>query len=271
MNAPDPNTCVITSGGSRFTYLEEGSGTPLVLLHGVGSAARSWRHQVSGLSDAFRVVAWDAPGYGDSTALPTEEPDADDYAMALTGFLASLGVDRLHLVGHSWGCIIAARFARLYPERILSLTLASIATGHAHLPPEERAKLSAARLDDFAALGARAMAEKRGPRLLGPDADEWSKKSVVETMARVRRDGYPQAVHMLSNADTRADVRRLPNVMRVQFIYGDADVITTPEQNQTVHRERPGAPVHVLQRAGHACYLEQPEGFNAVLRHLITA
>jgi pimeloyl-ACP methyl ester carboxylesterase len=255
----------VTRGNASFSYLEQGTGTPLVLLHGVGSGARSWTLQVDALSSRLRVIAWDAPGYGGSTALAPAEPSAEDYAASLQEFLAGLGVDRFHLVGHSLGSIMASRYAKLHPERILSLTLASVATGHAQLPAVEREKLRAGRLDDLAALGPRGMAEKRGPRLLGPNAPPESTRAVVETMAMIRPDGYTQAVRMLSNADTRADVRALAPDMRVQFIYGDADVITTPEQNQSVHRERPAAPVHVLAGAGHACYIEQPEAFNALV------
>ena len=255
----------VTCGNACFSYLEQGTGTPLVLLHGVGSAARSWTHQVDALSNRSRVIAWDAPGYGTSTALAPDEPSAGDYAASLQEFLAALRVDHFHLVGHSLGCIMAARYAKQHPGRILSLTLASVATGHAHLPAAERERLRAGRLDDLAALGARGMAEKRGPRLLGPNAAPQSVRAVVETMALIRPDGYTQAVRMLSNADTRADVRALAPDMRVQFIYGDADVITTPEQNESVHRERPGAPVHVLPGAGHACYIEQPEAFNELV------
>jgi pimeloyl-ACP methyl ester carboxylesterase len=260
----------VTRGDATFSYLEQGTGTPLVLLHGVGSAARSWNHQLDALSGRLRVIAWDAPGYGSSTALSPAAPDAGDYAAALHDFVGALGLDRFHLVGHSLGCVMGARYAKLHPERILSLTLASIATGHARLPETERQKLRAGRLDDLAALGARGMAEKRGPRLLGPNATVESIRAVVETMAMIRPDGYTQAVRMLSGADTRADVRELPADMRVQFIYGDADVITTPEQNQSVHRERPGAPVHVLPGAGHACYIEQPEAFNTLVAEWVS-
>ena len=261
----------VASGNASFTYLEAGSGTPLVLLHGVGSAARSWTGQVAALSKDLRVIAWDAPGYGGSSALAAPEPGAEDYATALREFLGALGVDRFHLVGHSLGCIMAARFARRHPGRLVSLTLASIATGHAQLPTAERERLRASRLDDLAALGPRGMAEKRGPRLVGPKANPEAIQAVVETMGMIRPDGYTQAVRMLSNADTRADVRELPPEMRVQFIYGDADAITTPEQNQTVHRERPSAPVHVLPGAGHAIYIEQPEAFNAIVERFVIA
>jgi pimeloyl-ACP methyl ester carboxylesterase len=259
------DTKTITAGARRFTYLEQGSGTPFVLLHGIGSAARSWEPQLEGLSKSFRVIAWDAPGYGGSSVIDKQFPDAGDFAAALEALLAVLGVDRFHLAGHSFGCITAARFARLHPERILTLTLSGIATGHAHLPEDERERLRRLRLDDLEALGPRGMAEKRGPRLPGPDADEATKRAVIETMAQVRPDGYPRAVYTLSMADTRADVRQLDKAMRVQFVYGEADVITPVEQNRSVHRERPDAPVHALPRTGHAPYVEQPAAFNRIL------
>lgn len=259
------DTKTITAGERRFTYLEQGSGTPFVLLHGVGSAARSWKHQLEGLSKSFRVIAWDAPGYGGSSLTPNESPDAGDFAAALEAFLAALKVDRFHLVGHSFGCITAARFARLHPARVLTLTLSGISIGHAHLPAEERERLRRGRLDVLAELGPRGMAETRGPRLLGPDADETAKREVIDAMALVRPDGYTRAVHTISVADTRADVRRLDEAMRVQFIYGEADVIAPPEQNRLAHRERPAAPVHALPRTGHAPYLEQPAAVNRIL------
>jgi pimeloyl-ACP methyl ester carboxylesterase len=260
---------VASARGGRFTYLEEGSGIPLVLLHGIGSAARSWKHQLEALSDRCRVIAWDAPGYGGSSALTHAAPDAGAYAAALHTLLEALGVDRLHLVGHSLGCVIAARFARLHADRVLTLTLASVATGHARLTCEERDRLREGRLRDLAELGARGMAEKRGPRLLGPGAHDEMVQAVVETMAQVRPDGYAQAVRMLSAADTRADVSALPLEMRVQFVFGDADTITTPDQNLSVARERASAPVHVLKGAGHALYLEQPQAFNTLLRRFM--
>jgi pimeloyl-ACP methyl ester carboxylesterase len=260
-----PESRFITCGSASISYLESGSGMPLVLLHGIGSGARSWQHQLAGLSKRLRVIAWDAPGYGGSTALAPVIPSAQDYADALQQFVDALALERFHLVGHSLGCVMAARYAKLHPNRLLSLTLAAIATGHAQLPESERERLRAARLDALAALGPRGMAEKRGPRLLGPHASTECVRAVVDTMAMIRPDGYTQAVRMLSGADTRADVRVLAPSLRVQFVYGDADIITTPEQNRSVHRERPDAPVHVLPGAGHALYIEQPEAFNDIL------
>ena len=141
------------AGDATFSYLEAGRGPPLVLLHGIGSGAASFRCQLEMLSARFRVVAWDAPGYGGSTRFATAPPDASLYAAALDSWLGALGIDRCHLVGQSLGTLIAARFAAEQPERVLSLTLVGIAKGHARLPPSERQRLLAQRLDDLNRLG----------------------------------------------------------------------------------------------------------------------
>jgi pimeloyl-ACP methyl ester carboxylesterase len=260
----------IEGGGSIFTYSEAGAGAPLVLLHGIGSAARAFDDQLAGLSDRLHVIAWDAPGYGGSTPLAPESPRAADYAAALAAMLDALDIPACHLLGHSLGTLIAASFAADHPERILSLTLASVAAGQARLPAAEREKALAQRLGDVVDLGPRRMAEQRGPRLLAPAATPEMLRRVVETMAAVRPDGYSQAARMLASGDIKADIPRLPADMSVQFLYGDGDVITPPVRNIEVAALRPTAPVHVVKDAGHAVYLEQPAWFNSIVSDFVT-
>jgi len=109
MTAVDASARTVRTGDASFSYQDAGSGLPLVLLHGIGSAATSFRYQLQGLSTRFRVVAWDAPGYGASTPLAIEPPSASDYAAALDAWLRALDIDRCHLVGQSLGTLIAAR------------------------------------------------------------------------------------------------------------------------------------------------------------------
>lgn len=260
---------VVSVNGSAFSYLEQGAGTALVLLHGIGSGAQSWKAQLAGLSESFRVLAWDAPGYADSAPLRASEPDASDYAERLRMLLEALDIEQCHLTGHSLGAIMAARFAREYPERVHSLTLAGPSSGHARLSESERGRLRSERLEDLLQLGPQGMAEKRGPRLVGPAASEINRRSVIETMSRVRPDGYRQAASMLSGADTRTDIAMLPRQVPLQVIIGDADVITPSDSTRMIAAERPDGEVHVLRGAGHAMYLEMPEAFNELLLQFV--
>jgi pimeloyl-ACP methyl ester carboxylesterase len=234
-------------------------------LHGIGSAAGSFRYQLEALSAGFRAVAWDAPGYGASTPLAIEHPDASDYAASLDAWLGALGIDRCHLVGQSLGTLIAAHFAAEQPTRVLSLTLASIARGHGRLPPSERQRLLSQRLDDLTELGPHGMAAKRGPRLLGPEATEAMRRTVIEIMARIPAEGYAQAARMLSTGDITADLARLPAGLPIQIIVGQADGITPPAGNLEIAAGFPAASVHVVPGAGHALYLEKPEEFNRLV------
>ncbi len=251
--------------GGDLAFLDAGAGPAIVLLHGIGSAARSWEPLIAALSPRWRVIAWNAPGYPPSAPLPMEWPTAADYAQRLAIMLEHIGVERCHLVGHSLGCLIAGRFARLHPERVATLTLASCALGHARLDASERDRLLSSRIGDVEALGARGMAEKRGPRLLGPGAPVETIRAVVETMARIELTGYVQASRMLSRGDLIDDIGALLQELPGQFIYGSGDVITPPEVNLRAAAARPGAPVTVLPGAGHACYVEQPGAFSRAI------
>jgi pimeloyl-ACP methyl ester carboxylesterase len=266
-----PATHCVRAGSGQFSYLDVGVGSPLVLLHGIGSAAASFRYQLDELSARHRVVAWDAPGYVASTPLAPQHPVASDYAAALDAWLGALDIARCHLVGHSLGTLIAARFAAEQPERVVSLTLCSIARGYGRLPLSERRRLLAQRLDDLAELGPHGMAAKRGPRLLGPDATEAMLRMVVETMARIHPDGYAQAARMLSTGDIMADLARLPADLPIQVIVGGADVITPPADCREIATPCGVASMHVIPGAGHALYLEKPREFNRLLADFATA
>ena len=265
----------VGAGAAEFSYREAGDGPPLVLLHGIGGGARSFRRQLDGLSGNLRVIAWDAPGYGGSTALATAAPDSGDYAAALLRLIDALALDRCHLLGHSLGTLIAARFAANHPERVITLTLCGTARGYGALPPEERAKRLAGRLDDLAALGPRGMAERRGPQLLGRDATPAMLEQAVETMAEVHPDGYRAAAHMLGGADIVADIERLPSELPVQVIVGGDDRVTPPALNREIAARLGsldrGAPCHEIAGAGHALYLEKPDEFNRRVRDFVLA
>jgi pimeloyl-ACP methyl ester carboxylesterase len=115
--------------------------------------------------------------------LPQTQPTPSDYAEALGSLLHALGIDRVHLVGHSMGTLVAARFAAENPERMLSLTLASVTTGFGNLPANERDEMIQQRLEPLSRLGPAGLASIRAPYLLGPNATTEMVAAVTEVMA----------------------------------------------------------------------------------------
>jgi pimeloyl-ACP methyl ester carboxylesterase len=107
--------------GVDVAYRRRGSGEPLLYLHGAG-LTRQWLPLYERLAERFDVIVPEHPGYGD-TPLPDWLKNFDDLVLHYDAFLAELGVERPHLVGHSLGAWAAAELAVFYPRRFASLTL----------------------------------------------------------------------------------------------------------------------------------------------------
>ena len=88
--------------GLTIAYRRAGAGPVLLLLHGFLVDSRMWRPQLAALSSDFTIIAWDAPGAGES-ADPPDVFTTADWADALAGLLGVAGVGTAHVVGLSWG------------------------------------------------------------------------------------------------------------------------------------------------------------------------
>lgn len=97
----------------------EARGT-VVLIHGVGMNQTVWSPQVEPLTVSYRVVVYDMLGHGDS-ALPTDAPTVDEYALQLKVLLDAMRIERAHVVGHSMGALVALEFALSHPHRTSSV------------------------------------------------------------------------------------------------------------------------------------------------------
>ncbi|MFJ9795480.1 alpha/beta fold hydrolase [Streptomyces sp. NPDC101145] len=97
-----------------LAYDIEGTGTPVVLLHGMTFDRRTWRPVVDELDGAVTSIAVDLPGHGGSSAGPTR---LDDVAEAIHRLLESLGVERPVVVGHSMAAAVAGLYASAHPAR----------------------------------------------------------------------------------------------------------------------------------------------------------
>lgn len=243
-------------------WREAGSGPAMVLLHGIGSGSLSWAAQIDAFAGAHRVLAWDAPGYGESAPLPQPTPLAADYAQALADFLARLGVNELVLVGHSLGAMVAAAWASRPSARLHALVLASPARGYGLADTGVRRTKWHERVEAIERLGPQGLADERAARLCAPGASEAAIASVRWNMARVTRAGYGQAAHMLAFDDLLTHLRHV--AAPVSVLCGELDRVTEPAACAAVAAEV-GAPFTLLPGVAHACYAEDSDAFNAAL------
>ena len=252
-----PERLVALADGARLAVRECGSGPVVVLLHGIGSGSASWLHCAQRLAASCRVIAWDAPGYGQSTALAQERPRASDYAARLELLLQALDVQRCLLVGHSLGALIATAYAcGPGAARVARLVLLSPARGYGAAELRETGvRVRQQRLDNLDRLGIDGLASERPARLLGPNPSEEALAWVRWNMARLNPQGYRQAVELLCADDLLGyGVPSMPSEVHC----GEADAVTSPEACGVIARHL-GAPFSLIPGAGHASPIEQPD------------
>lgn len=246
----------------ELAWREAGQGTPLVLLHGIGSGSASWAAQLQALSAHYRVLAWDAPGYGGSDPLPEAQPLGDDYAAVLASWLARIGAGAAIVVGHSLGAIVAASWAARADAKPRALLLASPARGYGQAAAELREAKYRERVDLVERLGVAGLAASRSAGLCAPGADAAVVEAVRLNMARITPGGYAQAAWMLAHDDLRTRLRTAPRPRAV--LCGELDRVTPPDACRALAEEI-GAPFVALPGVAHACYVENPAQFDAAL------
>src|SRR5438309_2142279 len=252
--------------GARLYYQDEGTGHPLVLIHGWPMSARMWDDQARALKQRYRVIRYDRRGFGRSPAEPWNEPSSEHDVADLTALLDRLGVSHAYVLGHSQGGSVAIRFALEHPDRVDALILHGAVPGGFVLPET------------------------------GPFAIHDSVRILMESqgMDSVRR---AWAAHPINRTpDGRTDLRaRLAQILNE---YTGADVlkatpaVTTPERAAAIYRlhqlrvptlvlvgdsdlpffqiaadvlafEIPGAQKVSVKGGGHIVNMIEPERYNA--------
>lgn len=238
-----------------ISLADTGTGTPALLLHGIGGNAGSCLPLATRLAAAgFRALAWDAPGYGES-ADPAGPAGNVDHAAAVLGVLEELAAGPVHLLGTSWGGVIAAQVAAGRPELVRSVVLADSTRGSG--VSEEKARAMRARVPELAELGAAAFAARRAPRLVAAECPPEIAAAVEAGMAKVRIPGYAAAAEHMAGTDL-GDL--LPRVsVPTLVLVGDEDGVTGVAESEVLAELVPGARMVVVPAAGHAAIQERPD------------
>jgi 3-oxoadipate enol-lactonase len=249
-------------GATRIAARTGGHGPAVLLLHGVGTASASFWSQFDALSCAFQLIAWDALGYGGSGDPPIPVR-LDDYADAAAALLDVHGRHDAHVVGVSWGGVVATRLTLRHPERVRTLALVASTCGREN--NEAFHEQFVERIASLRRDGVRTWAQARVDRQVSPEAPPELRRRIVETAVEsVRLAGFAAAIHTMAGTDHRARLGavRAPTIL----LCGDRDLITGPVESRVLADGISGAELVLVPGGGHLLNQDKPAAVNAALR-----
>jgi pimeloyl-ACP methyl ester carboxylesterase len=254
--------------GDRWSYMESGSAQApaIICLHGYGGSSNDWRYQLFDLSDTYRVIAWNAPGYMLSDELKTNYPTAKDYAESLFDFITALKLDKVYLVGNSFGSRIIQSFAYYYPDRVIKMVLVGPSAGKKGITFEERSNYLKMRSDQIKD-GPYAFANKRVEQLVAPNSSAQLIELARSGMRGVNPSMFMKGVYFIMSEDHHPAFLAPGITAPTLLIAGSEDKISPRSTNaDSIHHYYKNSILDVLPGVGHLPHLEAPIEVNKKIR-----
>ena len=260
----------LTIHGHKRAFIKTGTGPALLLLHGLGCDHTTWLPVVAALSRRYTVIAPDLLGHGLS-AKPRADYSVGGYANGMRDLLTVLGIDKVTVVGHSFGGGVAMQFAYQFPERTERMVL--VATGG--MGPEVTPAIRAITLPGFhQAMGLVTLPgvrhlTKAGLRALASsglsqarDLDEVAE--IVDSFKdprarRAIRHVVSAVVDWRGQIVTMVDRAYLTQAMPMCVIWGTDDAVIPVRHAGIAAEYAPGATVEVIANAGHFPHKDHPQ------------
>lgn len=264
--------------GLTLHYVAEGRGPAVVLLHGLGGFAESWRHNIPALASVATVFAVDLPGFGLSSKPPARYRLADS-ARALHGFLQAMGLGRVAIVGHSLGASVALTYALTHPARVERLALIGALVPGATYRLSLPYRLAATHvLGELLALcGCAPLYRAAISRCFHAPVGEEIEYLVRESYA-ARTSPEAKAAYLATLRDIRRDiVEHAPDFRRalvtldppVLLIHGRQDRVITPTHCAEASEILPRARVRWIDGCGHFPQIEHAPVVNSWLTEFV--
>ncbi|GAA2830932.1 alpha/beta fold hydrolase [Nonomuraea rubra] len=254
---------------SSLAYTRQGTGEPLVLLHGLGSMRDAWNPVIPALAERFDVLAVDLPGFGESEPLPARiEPLPAALAAIVAELLQGLGITSPHLAGHSLGGWVALDLAAIRPAA--SLTLVSPAgLWRGATPLYQRASLRMIRwgCEHAAGLMSRLVAHRVGRVLvLGQTHARPARVSPDQARGSIRAMGRcPGFAATYRATAKRRYLAGSPLSVPTTVAWGSRDLLLLPGVARHLDELPPGTRVGSLPGCGHVCMTDDPDAVAALI------
>jgi pimeloyl-ACP methyl ester carboxylesterase len=251
----------LTVPGSEIAWTAAGSGSPVLLVHGLGSSQEDWGNQVPALEPEHRVVRYDQRGHG-ASALADRAFTMRDLAADAALLIESLRIGPCHVVGLSLGGMVAFELALAAPRLVRSLVIVN--SGPEVVPRTARER--------WALFVRKVLSVGLPPRWLGlllarrlfPHREQKDKRDAfVARFARIHKPSYMHTVSAILGWSVAARIGILTQPTLV--VSGDRDYTSVDRKREYVRR-MPHATLRVVADSGHATPIDQPEEFNRCSR-----
>jgi 3-oxoadipate enol-lactonase len=233
-------------------YSIEGSGPPVIMVHGIGARRQGWSGVVEFLRGRFTCITYDLRGHGESP-LPEGPFGLDDLVADLEALRLRLGIGSAHVIGHSLGGMIGPAFARAHPDRVRALGLLSTA---AFRTEDDSAKVRAV---------VAAMEEKGIPQVLDTLTQRWFTDEFAAA--------YPDVIEARKTQVVETDANVFLNVFRIYaetemgpwlheitapalVLTGEHDGGCNPRLNRQIADALPNSELVILDGLKHAILIE---------------
>ena len=270
----------VTIHGHRRAFVKTGSGPALLLLHGLGCDHSTWEPVIATLARRYTVIAPDMLGHGRSDK-PRADYSVGGYANGMRDLLTVLGIDRVTVVGHSFGGGVAMQFAYQFPERTERLVL----VGTGGLGPEVSLAIRAITLPGFeqvmkvamlpglrhaAGAAMKSLAATGIPYTRDLDEVATIYDSFKDPKARAAiRHVVRAVVDWRGQVVTMADRAYLTHAMPMCIIWGADDDVIPVSHAERAGDLAPGATVEVIPNAGHFPHKDHPQRFVKLLNDFV--
>lgn len=239
----------------KVRVLDDGQGTPVVVLHGWGGRIESMAPVLNCLRGRFRLIALDLPGFGESP-VPSQVWGTPEYAGLVAGVLAVLEVDKAHFVGHSYGAKTSLYLAATQPDKVGRLVLQG--SSGLRTPPSMKARLKrvvskAARFAGKLGAPGRAVRQAIYDRVASQDYKDAGPLRPILVKV-VNEDMTPFLTQIRAST---------------LLVWGTEDDAAPLAHGKTMAKLIPDAGLVEFEGAGHFAYLEQPERFCTIVRHFV--
>jgi len=256
-----------TVNGTRLHYIVQGTGRPVVFIHGNPGSTQDWMAVFSPLSSRHKVIAFDRPGHGRSQRPKHVEATVEVQVQLLHDALAQLRVERPILVGHSWGAALALVYAINYPNEVAGVVVVAPAAYESHDGSFLTGLPTVPVIGDAAnyvltPLIGPSVVRGELKKAFSPDPvpknylksvlSEWTKPSKARAYA-LDEDVYNPSVKKFSP-------RYAEIVVPVSIVTGDSDLIVSEKDNAgRLHEVLPKSRLVILPKTGHQIPFTHPQ------------